>query len=87
MATTTQNTSRTTHLLALLKKGDDAFNSRDFAGTPPRHDCAHHRERRADPRTACARRGDEGDDPHLSRRPHLQRPITQSSSEAATGSP
>jgi hypothetical protein len=32
MATTTQNTSRTTHLLALMKKGDDAFNSRDFEG-------------------------------------------------------
>ena len=28
MATTTQNTNRTTHLLALMKKGDDAFNSR-----------------------------------------------------------
>src|SRR5450755_289434 len=31
MATTTHDTSRTTHLLALMKKGDDAFNSRDFA--------------------------------------------------------
>jgi hypothetical protein len=31
MANTTQNSSRTTHLLALMKKGDDAFNSRDFA--------------------------------------------------------
>ena len=31
MTTTTQNTSRTTHLLALMKKGDDAFNSRDVA--------------------------------------------------------
>jgi len=30
MATTT-GTSRTTHLLALMKKGDDAFNNRDFA--------------------------------------------------------
>ena len=27
------NTSRTAHLLALMKKGDDAFNSRDVAGT------------------------------------------------------
>jgi ketosteroid isomerase-like protein len=26
------NTSRTAHLLALMKKGDDAFNSRDVAG-------------------------------------------------------
>lgn len=25
------NPSRTTHLLALMKKGDDAFNARDFA--------------------------------------------------------
>ena len=29
MATT--DTSRTTHLLALMKQGDDAFNDRDFA--------------------------------------------------------
>jgi hypothetical protein len=27
MDTTTQNFSRTAHLLALMKKGDDAFNS------------------------------------------------------------
>jgi hypothetical protein len=32
MDTTTENTSRTAHLLALMKKGDDAFNARDFAG-------------------------------------------------------
>jgi hypothetical protein len=25
------DTSRTTHLLALMKQGDDAFNDRDFA--------------------------------------------------------
>ena len=31
MATTTHDTSRTAHLLALMKKGDDAFNSRDGA--------------------------------------------------------
>ena len=30
-------TSRTTHLLALMKKGDDAFNARDFAGTKAVH--------------------------------------------------
>jgi ketosteroid isomerase-like protein len=30
MATTTENVSRTAHLLDLMKKGDDAFNSRDF---------------------------------------------------------
>jgi hypothetical protein len=54
MATTTQNTSaalttphrsletppssRTAHLLALMKKGDDAFNARDAAGM----DAVHH---------------------------------------------
>jgi hypothetical protein len=37
MATSTQNTSRTTHLLALMKKGDDAFNSRDFAEMKAAH--------------------------------------------------
>jgi hypothetical protein len=29
--TTTTDTSRTTHLLALMKQGDDAFNDRDVA--------------------------------------------------------
>jgi hypothetical protein len=38
MATTTQDTSRTAHLLELMKKGDDAFNSRDFAAM----DAVHH---------------------------------------------
>jgi SnoaL-like polyketide cyclase len=38
MPTTTQNSSRTLHLLALMKKGDDAFNSRDFAAV----DAVHH---------------------------------------------
>jgi len=38
MQTTTHNTSRTAHLLALMKKGDDAFNSRDFAAV----DAVHH---------------------------------------------
>jgi hypothetical protein len=37
MDTTTQNFSRTAHLLALMKKGDDAFNSRDFAGMKAVH--------------------------------------------------
>jgi len=37
MAITTQNTNRTTHLLALMKKGDDAFNSRDFEGMKAVH--------------------------------------------------
>jgi len=35
---TTQDTSRTAHLLAVMKKGDDAFNARDFAGM----DAVHH---------------------------------------------
>jgi ketosteroid isomerase-like protein len=36
--TVDQNTSRTAHLLELMKKGDDAFNSRDFAEM----DAVHH---------------------------------------------
>ena len=32
------NTSRTAHLLELMKKGDDAFNARDFAAV----DAVHH---------------------------------------------
>src|SRR6202050_3747477 len=41
---TEMNTSRTAHLLALMKKGDDAFNSRDDAAmtaTPPPDIIAH----------------------------------------------
>ncbi len=38
MNTTPPNTSRTEHLLALMKKGDDAFNARDFAAM----DAVHH---------------------------------------------
>ena len=37
MATTTENTSRTAHLLDLMKQGDDAFNSRDFAAMEAIH--------------------------------------------------
>jgi hypothetical protein len=33
----TQNSTRTTHFLALMKKGDDAFNSRDFAAMKAVH--------------------------------------------------
>ena len=33
----TQNNSRTAQLLALMKKGDDAFNSRDLAGMKDVH--------------------------------------------------
>ena len=32
MASTTHGTTRTAHLLELMKKGEDAFNSRDVAG-------------------------------------------------------
>jgi ketosteroid isomerase-like protein len=38
MNTTIPNTSRTAHLLALMKKGDDAFNAHDFAAM----DAVHH---------------------------------------------
>jgi len=37
MAPMTQNTSRTICLLALMKEGDDAFNSRDFAAMKAAH--------------------------------------------------
>src|SRR5258708_36378228 len=37
MTTTTEGTSRTAHLLALMKKGDDAFNARDFAAVDEGH--------------------------------------------------
>jgi SnoaL-like polyketide cyclase len=40
MGTPTDSTSRTEHLLALMKKGDDAFNARDFAAV----DSVHHPE-------------------------------------------
>ena len=40
MTTATQDNSRTAHLLALMKKGDDAFNARDFAAV----DQVHHPE-------------------------------------------
>src|SRR6202034_1146785 len=38
MTIPTQDTGRTAHLLALMKKGDDAFNARDFATV----DTVHH---------------------------------------------
>src|SRR3981189_2164846 len=38
MTTTTHGASRTAHLLELMKKGDDAFNARDFAAV----DSVHH---------------------------------------------
>jgi hypothetical protein len=37
MTTTTQGPSRTAHLLALMKQGDDAFNARDFAAVDQVH--------------------------------------------------
>jgi SnoaL-like polyketide cyclase len=38
VTSTTQDPNRTTHLLELMKKGDDAFNSRDIAAM----DAVHH---------------------------------------------
>ena len=38
MTKESQNTNRTSHLLALMKKGDGAFNARDFAAV----DAIHH---------------------------------------------
>jgi ketosteroid isomerase-like protein len=35
--TTSHDASRTAHLLALMKKGDDAFNARDFAAVDEVH--------------------------------------------------
>lgn len=40
MTTTSQDTSRTAHLLDLMKQGDDAFNARDTAAM----DAVHHPE-------------------------------------------
>ena len=37
MSTTTDTARRTAHLLALMKKGDDAFNARDFAAVDQVH--------------------------------------------------
>jgi hypothetical protein len=37
MTTTTRDTSRTAHLLELMKNGDDAFNTRDFAAVDQVH--------------------------------------------------
>jgi SnoaL-like polyketide cyclase len=37
MAATNDGTSRTARLLALMKKGDDAFNARDFAAVDEVH--------------------------------------------------
>ncbi|HEX2321248.1 MAG TPA: ester cyclase [Streptosporangiaceae bacterium] len=37
MTTSSHGNNRTTHLLALMQKGDDAFNSRDFAAVDQVH--------------------------------------------------
>jgi hypothetical protein len=37
MPTTTDTNSRTARLLALMKKGDDAFNARDFTAVDEVH--------------------------------------------------
>jgi hypothetical protein len=79
MATTTQNISRTTHLLALMKKGDDAFNARDFAAMKAAHhpDMIAHITGSSEPIRGqpSARRGDEEDDSPFPRRTRLQRPL------------
>src|ERR1700733_13798752 len=48
---TTDATSRTDHLLALMKKGDDAFNARDFAAVAevPHPDVSAYTPGRAEP--------------------------------------
>lgn len=48
---TSHATSRTSHLLELMKQGDDAFNSRDFAGMDAMHhpDMIAHVTGRAEP--------------------------------------
>jgi hypothetical protein len=67
MTTTTPGTSRTARLLALMTKGDNAFNARDFAAVgrsrPSRHGRLHHRAGRAGLRTQSARRGNAADPP------------------------
>jgi hypothetical protein len=40
VATTTQNDSRTAHLIELMTKGDDAFNARDWETV----DTVHHQD-------------------------------------------
>ena len=37
---TTEQSNRTAHLLELMRKGDDAFNARDFAAMDAVHDPA-----------------------------------------------
>ena len=79
MNTTIPKTSRTAHLLALMKKGDDAFNARDFAAMDAVHhpDMIAHITGNAEPiyGRASARRDDEADVPHLPRRPRGQRSL------------
>ena len=89
MDTTTHNTNRTAHLLELMKKGDDAFNARDFAAV----DAVHHPDMiayitgLAEP--VYGRSARRGDAAVLRIFPdvHVDNDRTRSSSEAATGSP
>jgi ketosteroid isomerase-like protein len=90
MPTTIDDTSRTARLLALMKKGDDAFNARDFAAV----DAVHHpdmvayitglaepvygREAHAAAMQQLLR---------MSRHARVQRPVPGPVREAATGSP
>ena len=89
MADTTRNTSRTERLLALMAKGDDLFNARDWRAL----DSVHHPDMIAHvPGSAEPIYGREA---HGAAMQQLVRmfpdirvqPRTRSSSEAATGSP
>jgi len=89
MATPTENTSRTERLLALMTKGDDLFNARDWEALEAVHhpDMVAHVTGSADPIY--------GRDAHSAAMQELVRifptsactPRTRSGSEAATGSP
>ena len=80
MTIPTQDTSRTAHLLALMKKGDDAFNDRDFAAIDEVHhpDMVAYITGLAEPvyGKAGARRGDAADAAHLPRHARVQRPVS-----------
>ena len=62
MTSNTETTSRTTHLLALMTRGDDLFNARDWQALDDVHhpdmSRVHPRERRAYLRPEGAWRGD-----------------------------
>ena len=73
MPATAPTTRRTDHVLALMAKGDELFNARDWEALEPIHhpDMIAHipGKRRADLRTGSPRRGDEAARPDVSRHP------------------